>query len=234
MLSATFAILLMSPFLMLRMSEGAGSFPKPLSAADEQKYIELFIQGDMEARNILIERNLRLVAHIIKKYYTQTSEQDDLISIGTIGLIKGISTYKPDRRVRLATYASRCIENEILMYFRSLKKTAGDLSLSDSIDTDKDGNSLSLMEVISVEDDMLDNLSARETCTQLCRYIRQALTEREAEIIAMRYGLENISPKTQREIAAICGISRSYVSRIEKKALEKLRKCFEESESFKT
>ncbi|NLT15679.1 MAG: sigma-70 family RNA polymerase sigma factor [Clostridiales bacterium] len=114
MLSATFAILLMSPFLMLRMSEGAGSFPKPLSAADEQKYIELFIQGDMEARNILIERNLRLVAHIIKKYYTQTSEQDDLISIGTIGLIKGISTYKPDRRVRLATYASRCIENAIL------------------------------------------------------------------------------------------------------------------------
>jgi RNA polymerase sporulation-specific sigma factor len=234
MLSATFAILLMSPFLMLRMSEGAGSFPKPLSAADEQKYIELFIHGDMEARNILIERNLRLVAHIIKKYYTQTSEQDDLISIGTIGLIKGISTYKPDRRVRLATYASRCIENEILMYFRSLKKTAGDLSLSDSIDTDKDGNSLSLMEVISVEDDMLDNLSARETCTQLCSYIREVLTGREAEIIAMRYGLDNISPKTQREIAAICGISRSYVSRIEKKALEKLRKCFEDSDSFKT
>lgn len=231
MLSATFAIFLISPFLMLRMSEGAGSFPKPLSAADEQKYIELFILGDMEARNILIERNLRLVAHIIKKYYTQTSEQDDLISIGTIGLIKGISTYKPDRKVRLATYASRCIENEILMYFRSLKKTAGDLSLSDSIDTDKDGNSLSLMEVISVEDDMLDNLSARETCTQLSKYIRDALTSREAEIIAMRYGLDNISPKTQREIAAICGISRSYVSRIEKKALEKLRDCFEDSSS---
>jgi RNA polymerase sporulation-specific sigma factor len=234
MLSATFAILLMSPFLLLRMSEGAGSFPKPLSAAEEQKYIELFMQGDMEARNILIERNLRLVAHIIKKYYTQTSEQDDLISIGTIGLIKGISTYKPDRRVRLATYASRCIENEILMYFRSLKKTAGDLSLSDSIDTDKDGNSLSLMEVISVEDDMLDNLSARETCAQLSKYIKEVLTGREAKIIAMRYGLDNISPKTQREIAAICGISRSYVSRIEKKALEKLRKCFEESEPFKT
>ena len=229
MLSATFAIFLISPFLMLRMSDGAGSFPKPLSAADEQKYIELFILGDMEARNVLIERNLRLVAHIIKKYYTQTSEQDDLISIGTIGLIKGISTYKPDRRVRLATYASRCIENEILMYFRSLKKTAGDLSLSDSIDTDKDGNSLSLMEVISVEDDMLDNLSSRETCTQLNMYIRDALTDREAEIISMRYGLDNISPKTQREIAAICGISRSYVSRIEKKALEKLRDCFEDT-----
>ncbi|SHI19225.1 RNA polymerase sporulation-specific sigma factor [Sporobacter termitidis DSM 10068] len=229
MLSATFAILLMSPFLMLRMSDGAGSFPKPLSAAEEEKYIDLFMRGDMEARNILIERNLRLVAHIIKKYYTLTSEQDDLISIGTIGLIKGISTYKPERRVRLATYASRCIENEILMYFRSLKKTAGDLSLSDSIDTDKDGNSLSLMEVISVEDDMLDNLSARETCGQLCQYIGETLSDREAEIITMRYGLDNSTPKTQREIAAICGISRSYVSRIEKKALEKLRKCFEDS-----
>lgn len=227
MLSATFAILLMSPFLLLRMSDGTGSFPKPLNAAEEQKYIELFMCGDMEARNVLIERNLRLVAHIIKKYYTLTSEQDDLISIGTIGLIKGISTYKPERRVRLATYASRCIENEILMYFRSLKKTAGDLSLSDSIDTDKDGNSLSLMEVISVEDDMLDNLSARETSGQLCRYINQALTDREAEIITMRYGLDNTNPKTQREIAAILGISRSYVSRIEKKALEKLRRCFE-------
>lgn len=229
MLSATFAIFLISPLLMLRMSEGTGSFPKPLTASEEQRYIDLFIQGDMEARNVLIERNLRLVAHIIKKYYTQTSEQDDLISIGTIGLIKGISTYKPDRRVRLATYASRCIENEILMYFRSLKKTAGDVSLSDSIDTDKDGNSLSLMEVISVEDDMLDNLSARETCTRLGRYINDVLTTRESDIIAMRYGLNNRNPKTQREIAAICGISRSYVSRIEKKALEKLRKCFEDS-----
>lgn len=227
MLSATFAILLMSPFLMLRMSDGTGSFPKPLSAAEEQKYIERFMQGDMEARNILIERNLRLVAHIIKKYYTLTSEQDDLISIGTIGLIKGISTYKPERHVRLATYASRCIENEILMYFRSLKKTAGDLSLSDSIDTDKDGNSLSLMEVISVEDDMLENLSARETCSQLSTYINEALSDREAEIIIMRYGLDNLSPRTQREIASLCGISRSYVSRIEKKALEKLRRCFE-------
>ncbi len=231
MLSATFAMLLMSPFLMLRISEGTGSFPKPLPAAEEQKYIELYMQGDMEARNILIERNLRLVAHIIKKYYTQTSEQDDLISIGTIGLIKGISTYKPDRHVRLATYVSRCIENEILMYFRSLKKTAGDLSLSDSIDTDKDGNSLSLMEVISIEDDMLENLSARDTCSQLFAYINEVLTPREAKIVTMRYGLDNKTPKTQREIAAQCGISRSYVSRIEKKALEKLRKCFEEADA---
>jgi RNA polymerase sporulation-specific sigma factor len=120
MLSATFALLLMSPFLMLRMSDGTGSFPKPLSAAEEQTYIERFIRGDMEARNVLIERNLRLVAHIIKKYYTLTSEQDDLISIGTIGLIKGISTYKPERRVRLATYASRCIENAMLSSFTQI------------------------------------------------------------------------------------------------------------------
>jgi len=230
MLSAALAMLLLSPFLMLRLSDGTGSFPKPLSPEEEEMYIQRYMNGDMEARNILIERNLRLVAHIIKKYYTQASDQDDLISIGTIGLIKGITTYKPDRRVRLATYASRCIENEILMYFRSIKKMQGDLSLSDSIDTDKDGNSLSLMEVISVEDDMLETISARETCARLEECIRKVLTPREAEIITLRYGLNNESPKTQREIAALCGISRYYVSRIEKKALEKLRKCFEETE----
>lgn len=166
----------------------------------------------------------------LKKYYTQGSDQDDLISIGTIGLIKGISTYKPDRKVRLATYASRCIENEILMHFRSLKKSAGDLSLMEAIDTDKDGNSLSLMDIISVEDDMLENLSARETTERLSKYIQDVLTEREAEIIFTRYGLGGRTPKTQRELAAQCGISRSYVSRIEKKALEKLRKCFEDAD----
>ena len=230
MLTATLALLLTSPFLMLRISEGAGSFPKPLSADEERKYIELYMQGDMAARSVLIERNLRLVAHIIKKYYTQMSDQDDLISIGTIGLIKGISTYKPDRKVRLATYASRCIENEILMHFRSIKKTAGDLSLSESIDTNKEGNSLSLMDIISTPDDMLDDLSARETSRQLAEYIESALTTREAEIIFMRYGLNNKAPLTQREIAVRCAISRSYVSRIEKKALEKLKKCFEEAD----
>ena len=230
MFSAILALFLISPFLMLRITEGTGSFPKPLSAKDEKKYIEMHVNGDIEARNVLIERNLRLVTHIIKKYYTQSGDQDDLISIGTIGLIKGISTYKPDRSVRLATYASRCIENEILMYFRSLKKSAGDLSLSESIDTDNDGNSLSLMDVISVDDDMFDELSARETCTRLRGFIKQVLTDREAEIINMRYGLNNKKPKTQREIADLCGISRSYVSRIEKKALQKLQKCFEESE----
>jgi RNA polymerase sporulation-specific sigma factor len=228
MFTAALALLLASPFLMLRMTESSGSFPKPLSAEEERKYVELYTQGDADARNVLIERNLRLVAHIIKKYYTQSCDQDDLISIGTIGLIKGVTTYKPDRKARLATYASRCIENEVLMYFRSLKKTAGDLSLSDSIDTDNEGNSMSLMDIISVPDDMLDNLSARETTTRLKEYIAAALNPRETEIIAMRYGIGGRHPLTQREIAGLCGISRSYVSRIEKRALEKLRKCFED------
>jgi RNA polymerase sporulation-specific sigma factor len=227
MISFALALFLTSPFLMLRVSDGAGSFPKPLTAAEEREYLDRFMAGDMEARGVLIERNLRLVAHIIKKYYTQPVDQDDLISIGTIGLIKGISTFKPDKKARLATYVSRCIENEVLMYFRSQKKTAGDVSLSESIDTDGDGNSLSLMDIISVPDDMLENISARETRERLARYVARALTKREAEIICLRYGLGGARAQTQREIAQTCGISRSYVSRIEKKALEKLRECFE-------
>lgn len=225
MLSSIFAMLLSYPALILRLSSGS-SFPKPLTSEEEQHYLELYAQGDQEARNVLIERNLRLVAHIIKKYYTQTCDQDDLISIGTIGLIKGISSYKPDKGVRLATYASRCIENEVLMYFRSIKKTAGDLSLSDSIDTDKEGNSLSLMDVICVEDDMFENVANSELSRQIKTHIN-SLSPKEREIIVMRYGLDGKPPKPQREVAQICGISRSYVSRIEKRAIEKLRKLFE-------
>lgn len=232
MLSAAFGLLLSCPLLMLRLSGNGGSFPKPLSAKEEQKYIELYSQGDLEARNVLIERNLRLVAHIIKKYYTQTNDQDDLISIGTIGLIKGISTYKPDKGVRLATYASRCIENEILMHFRSIKKSSGEVSLSDSIDSDTDGNNLSLMDVISVDDDMLENLSSAETYAKLRQYISEVLTDREQEIIRLRYGIGTYKQKTQREIAAMCGISRSYVSRIEKKAIEKLKQAFDDEELY--
>ena len=228
MLSLVLSALLSYPVLMLRISPTAGSFPKPLSAEEEKKYLDLYMEGDIEARNILIERNLRLVAHIIKKYYTQTEDQDDLISIGTIGLIKGISTYRPDKGVRLATYASRCIENEILMHFRSTRKMAGDLSLSESIDTDREGNNLSLMDVISAEDDLAENLNTKEQCRKLQGYVRETLTERERKIIEMRYGLGGKKPKTQRETAVECGISRSYVSRIEKKALEKLRERFED------
>ena len=213
MFTAWLSLLLSALFTSLRLSGGTGSFPRPLKADEEREYLHRFAQGDLEARNILIEHNLRLVAHIIKKYYTQTGDQDDLISIGTIGLIKGISTFKADKNVRLATYASRCIENEILMYFRAQKKLQGEVSLSDSLDSDSDGGSLSLMDVISVDDDMLDNLDARDACVRVRRCVGECLTEREKCIITLRYGLDGRSPLTQREIAAKSGISRSYVSR---------------------
>ena len=211
MLSAWILLMLNSLFFSLRVSDGGGSFPRPLKADEERMYLERYAAGDLEARNVLIEHNLRLVAHIVKKYYTQSSNQDDLISIGTIGLIKGISTFKADKNVRLATYASRCIENEILMHFRSQKKLQGEVSLSDTLDGDGDGNSLSLMDVISVDDDMLENLDARDSCIQVRQYVERCLSDREKMIITMRYGLNNQPPKTQREIAAQSGISRSYV-----------------------
>ena len=207
------ALLLHSLFTTLRLSGPSGSFPRPLKAEEERMYLQQYAAGDLEARNVLIEHNLRLVAHIIKKYYTQSGDQDDLISIGTIGLIKGISTFKADKNVRLATYASRCIENEILMYFRSQRKLQGEVSLSDSLDSDGDGSSLSLMDVIRVEDDMLENLDARDACAKVRRCVAECLTEREARIITLRYGLNGQPPLTQREIAAQSNISRSYVSR---------------------
>lgn len=221
-------LMLHSLFVTLRLSGGSGSFPRPLKADEERLYIERLQAGDMEARNILIEHNLRLVSHIMKKYYTQTADQDDLISIGTIGLIKGITTFKPDKNVRLATYASRCIENEVLMYFRSQRKLQGEVSLSDSLDADGDGNALSLMDVISVDDNMLDDLDARDSCIRVRRCVADRLTGRENLIITLRYGLNGGHPLTQREIAAQCGISRSYVSRIEKKALKKLEEAMGE------
>ena len=212
MLSAWLLLVLSGSFFTLRLS-GSGCFPRPLKAEEEREYLRRMAQGDEQARNKLIEHNLRLVAHIIKKYYTQTGDQDDLISIGTIGLIKGISTFKADKNVRLATYASRCIENEILMYFRSTRKLQGEVSLSDSIDMDKDGNALSLMDVISVDDNMLEDLDTKEACRKVRQCVDTCLTPREADIIRMRFGLGGGRPMTQREIAARCGISRSYVSR---------------------
>lgn len=214
MLTAWMLLTLNSLFFTLRLSGGgSGSFPRPLKAEEERFYLERFAQGDLEARNVLIEHNLRLVAHIMKKYYTPNGDQDDLISIGTIGLIKGITTFKPDKNVRLATYVSRCIENEILMYFRSQKKLQGEVSLSDSIDGDGEGNALSLMDTISVDDDMLEELDTRDSCAKVRRCVRQCLDKREAMIITLRYGLGGEHPLTQREIAEKCGISRSYVSR---------------------
>ena len=226
MLSAWLLLVLSGSFFTLRIS-GGGSFPRPLKAEEERECLQRMAQGDMEARNKLIEHNLRLVSHIIKKYYTQNREQDDLISIGTIGLIKGISTFKTDKNVRLATYLSRCIENEILMHFRAARKLQGEVSLSDSLDTDKEGNALSLMDVISVDDTMLEDLDMKESGARVRRCVATCLTGREAEIIRLRYGLDGGEPLTQREVAARYGISRSYVSRLEKKAVEKLREALE-------
>ena len=225
MLSAAIYLLTHSLLLSLHLAGNPGSFPKPLSAEEERECLERLAAGDMDARNTLVEHNLRLVAHIVKKYYAQESEQDDLISIGTIGLIKGISSFKPEKNTRLATYAARCIENEILMYFRSRKKTQNEVSLSDTLDTDDDGNSLNLMDVVGVDDTMYADLQDRDDCIRVRELVGEVLTPREREIITLRYGLTGQMPRTQRELAAKLGISRSYVSRIEKRALEKLEEA---------
>lgn len=233
MLSGALLMFANSLLFSLRVS-GGSSFPKPLTAAEEREWLQRYADGDPEARDVLIEHNLRLVAHIIKKYYTQSCEQEDLISIGTIGLIKGISSFDPSKGARLATYAARCIENEILMHFRSLKKQQGEVSLSDSIDSDSDGDSLQLLDVVSVEDTMLEDLHDKESAIRLRSLVKDVLSEREAEVIRLRYGLGGTIPLTQREVASTFGISRSYVSRIEKKALQKLKDALEEPEHPKS
>ena len=211
---------------------GGGAFPKPLSEKKEREYLERFKNGDTEARNKLVEHNLRLVAHIIKKYYGTQSEQDDLVSIGTIGLIKAINTFQPDKKTRLSSYASRCIENEILMHFRSAKKSAQDVSLNETIDTDKDGNPLTLLDIMAVDDDIIDNLDVKLNSQKLGQFINEELTEREKTIIVLRYGLGGREPMTQKNVAKMMNISRSYVSRIETKALKQLRKRFENSSNL--
>lgn len=222
------AVWLMLSTLLYSLELSTGSFPKPLSEAEEQHYLALAQQGDLGARNVLIERNLRLVAHIMKKYYAQTAQQEDLISIGTIGLIKGITTFDPAKGARLATYAARCVENEILMYFRSQRKSAQDVSLSDYIDTGVDGAPLELMDVVAEDTDLLEQICSREQAEQLREAVEQVLSPQERQVIVLRYGLDGQSPKRQREVAGLTGISRSYVSRIEKRALEKLRQALEE------
>ncbi len=211
---------------------GTGSFPRPLTAKEERECLEQIALGDEAAKARLIEHNLRLVAHIIKKYYSTFKDQDDLISIGTIGLIKAVSTFKPEKSVRFATYASRCIENEVLMHFRNKKKSAQDVYISDPIDTDKDGNSLTLMDVMSEEDNIVDCIDLHIKSEQLYQFIGTALDERERQIIVMRYGLGGNRPLTQREVAKKLDISRSYVSRIEKKAISVLRGRFEKEGAF--
>ena len=206
--------------------KGAGAFPPPLSSKREQELLRLKEQGDTNAKNKLIEHNLRLVAHIVKKYYTVNCEQDDLISIGTIGLIKAINTFKPDKKIRLATYAARCIENEILMQFRNIKKTSHDVYISDPIDTDKNGNVLTLIDIIADESNIEDEIDTKLKIQRLREVFDSTLEGREKQIINMRYGLNGETQLTQREIAKKLNISRSYVSRIETAALNKLRKKF--------
>ena len=219
-------LMLSSLFYSLQLS--SGSFPKPLTAQEERYYLKRSAQGDLEARNILIERNLRLVAHIMKKYYANTSDQEDLISIGTIGLIKGITTFDVDKGARLATYAARCVENEILMYFRAQKKSSQDVSLSDYIETGADGAALSLMDVVGEETDMLETITNRERLQQVRQAVADTLSDQEKQVVMMRYGLGGLKPCRQREVSRMLGISRSYVSRIEKRALQKLRKALED------
>ena len=207
--------------------DGRNVFPKPLSAAEERECFEKMSQGDKTARDKLISHNLRLVAHIIKKYYNASSEQEDLISIGTVGLIKGVSTFDYKKGARFATYASRCIESEILMHFRAGKKSANDVHFSEPIDSSSDDGGLTLMDMIADDTCIDDEIELKISSQQLYRIINSTLSGREREIIILRYGLCGNMPLTQREVAKKLDISRSYVSRIEKKALEELRKKYE-------
>ena len=213
-------------FFALHLS-GTGSFPPPLSARRERECLLAMKNGDVNAKNELIEHNLRLVAHIIKKYYSSSVQQDDLISIGTIGLIKAINTFDPDKGTRLATYAARCIENEILMQFRAQKKPAQDISVNEPIDTDSEGNPLTLMDIISTEDEIVEDIYKITMLKKLSTEVGRIKDPREKSIIMMRYGLDGMRPMTQLEVSKKLNISRSYVSRIEKKALKELRKALE-------
>ena len=205
-------------------------FPNPLSEKEEAECIEKMLAGDTKARNTLVEHNLRLVAHISKKYGNE-SNNEDLISIGTIGLIKGVNTFNPEKNPKLVTYIARCIENEILMYLRTLKKQSGEVSMDETIGTDKEGNSLSLSDILQTdEEDVADIISSRYNAQVLRAVMKKILKQSEYDILSQRYGLNNMPRKTQREVANMMGISRSYVSRIEKKALEKLYEVLKDFE----
>lgn len=225
----TFIEFLQSAVFLLGYISNNNLFPEPLSAKEEREYLEQIRQGDEEARNILIERNLRLVAHVCKKYSTAKVEQDDLISIGTIGLIKGINSFEASKGVRLATYVARCIDNEILMYLRSTKKLGSEVYLEDPIGKDKDDNTVTLQEVLENDDKSIEEeVDLKFKIKRLYQKMKEVLKDREKTIIELRFGLNGAKPKTQHEIAEEMGISRSYVSRIETKAIGKLSKEFEE------
>lgn len=223
MLSFLLGLLSKCYCLILRTSD-THSFPPPLSKEEERELFRKSRAGDAAARNRLIEHNLRLVAHIVKKYYTTSRDQDDLISVGTIGLIKAIDSFDAENGARFATYAGKCLQNEILMYFRSQKKHAGVMSVNDSVDIDKDGNPLTYLEIIAAPDDIVDTIDRKLRLEKIERAIKTVLTERERKIMVLRYGL-NKSGKSyaQRDVAKMLNISRSYVSRLEKSAIEKIR-----------
>lgn len=208
--------------------DNMGAFPKPLSAKEERHCFELMTEGDSQAREKLISHNLRLVAHIIKKYYAVSSDVDDLISIGTIGLIKAVDSFDCTKGPRFATYGSRCVENEILMHFRSLKKSSSEVFFGEALDTDKDGNTLNLSDILSDGSDIVEEVDLKINSERLRRYVTELLDPRERQIITLRYGLGGGAPLTQREVAQKLKISRSYVSRIEKRAIEKLREPYGE------
>ena len=203
-------------------------FPKPLSKKEEKELLTKMAEGDVQAKNKLIEHNLRLIVHIIKKYYSGYSDQDDLISIGTIGLIKGINSFRPEKGVKLATYASRCIENEILMHFRSMKKTAQDVSMNDPIETDSEGNPLTIADIISTDDTIVDDIYEKSGRQLVRKLVNEMKNERDKTVIVLRYGMNGNDPMTQQEVADLLGISRSYVSRIESRVLAEMRKHFED------
>ncbi len=226
MFSALLSVLSANILYFILHINNTSSFPKPLNSKEEAEALERFKNGDKDARALLIERNLRLVSHIVKKYYSKTNDTDDLISIGTIGLIKAIDSFNTDKGIRLATYASRCIENEILMHFRNIRKNATDVYLGDSIETDKDGNPLTIQETISDSRDLAEDLETKIKWEKVSKIIENMEDEREKKIIVLRYGLDNNKPLTQREVADKLKISRSYVSRIEKKVLNDIKKKF--------
>ena len=224
MISAFLLLLCNSLFLSLHLSGGAGSFPKPLTAAQEREYLRRCGEGDMEARNLLVEHNLRLVAHIIKKYYTQADDQEDLISIGTIGLIKAVNTFNSGKKIKLATYASRCIENEILMYLRKISSQRTEVSFDEPLNTDWDGNELLLSDILGTDEDEVSRPLEDDADRQMLMAAIDCLNEREKTIILMRFGLSGSGEYTQKEVADMMGISQSYISRLEKKIIDRLRR----------
>ena len=220
MFGAVISLLFGGYYLCLRLSGRGGSFLRPLTKTEESEALAAMAKGDSAARERLILHNMRLVPHVIKKYYTSAADQEDLISIGTIGLVKAIDSFSPDKKAKLPTYACTCIQNEIFMHFRGLRKRSGEVSLNDPLEGESDGAPLSVMDVLSADDDVQDRLEREEDCQKVRRLVACSLDPRQREIIRLRYGLDGARPLTQREVAQRFSISRSYVSRIEKKALE--------------